>query len=318
MAHDHCCVNYCTNDKRNESGQNLSFFNFPKNSSQRSKWIAAIKRDEGTLFQIKKGSTLVCSAHFKPSDMFKTMTGLIRLKPGVVPSQFQWTKSSQDRPQNKLQELKTMVEQQEQEERRQSFVDSFQQDVKMEEGETGSGGQGASASDEQMEEMATDEPENENIEPAELSAVEQIEILKAQISDLEQQVEDLKGTRFGAENISKDSELLTFYTGFVSKERFDSFYSWVEPYAKTMIKWSQIQRERGKENYKRRRSSGNFALSLYDQLFLFMIRLRLGLLETDLGVRFNISTSTVSRIILTWAIFQYTMLGQVPIWSAKT
>lgn len=206
MAHDHCCVNYCTNDKRNESGQNLSFFNFPKNSSQRSKWIAAIKRDEGTLFQIKKGSTLVCSAHFKPSDMFKTITGLIRLKPGVVPSQFQWTKSSQDRPQNKLQELKTMAEQQEQEERRQSFVDSFQQDVKMEEGETASGGQGASASDEQMEEMATDEPENENIEPAELSAVEQIEILKAQISDLEQQVEDLKGTRFGAENISKDSD----------------------------------------------------------------------------------------------------------------
>lgn len=48
-----------------------------------------------------------------------------------------------------------------------------------------------------------------------------------------------------------------------------------------MIKWSQIQRGQGKENYKRRRSSGNFALSLYDQLFLFMIRLRLGLLETD-------------------------------------
>ena len=128
-----------------------------------------------------------------------------------------------------------MAEQQEQEERRQSFVDSFQQDFKMEEGETASGGQGASASasDEQMEEMATDEPENENIEPAELSAVEQIEILKAQISDLEQQVEDLKGTRFGAEPLSKDADT------FVSK-RFDSFYSWVEPSCKTMIKWSQI------------------------------------------------------------------------------
>ena len=33
-----------------------------------------------------------------------------------------------------------------------------------------------------------------------------------------------------------------------------------------------------------------------------------------MGVRFNISTSTVSRIILTWANFLYTMLGQVPIW----
>ena len=111
-----------------------------------------------------------------------------------------------------------------------------------------------------------------------------------------QQVEQLNESKFGAENISRNSELLTFYTGFVSKERFNNFYSWVEPYAKAMIKWSQIQRERGKENYKRRRSSGNFALSLYGQLFLFMIRLRLGLLETDLGVRFNISTST-GRII---------------------
>ena len=45
-----------------------------------------------------------------------------------------------------------------------------------------------------------------------------------------------------------------------------------------------------------------------------MIRLRLGLLVTDLRVRFNISTSTVSRIILTWANFLYTMLGQVQIW----
>ena len=94
---------------------------------------------------------------------------------------------------------------------------------------------------------------------------------------------DLKESKFGAENISKDPKLLTFYTGFVSKERFDSFYNWVEPYAKTMIKWSQIQGGRGKENCKRRRRSGKCALSVYDQLVIFMIILRLGLLETDLG-----------------------------------
>lgn len=128
-------------------------------------------------------------------------------------------------------------------------------------------------------------------------------------------MEDLKESKFEAENISKDPELLTFYTGFVSKGRFDSFYNWVEPYAKTiMIKWSQIQGGRSKENCKQKRSSGKCALSVYDQLFLFMIILRLGLLETDLGVRFNISTSTVSRIISTWANFLYTILGQVPIW----
>ena len=166
---------------------------------------------------------------------------------------------------------------------------------------------------EPMQEIAMDEPENENIQPAEISPEEQIEILKARIKDLEQQVKDFQESKFGADNISKNPELLSFYTGFALKERFDSYYKWVEPYTKTMIKWFQIQRGRGKENYQHS-STGNFALSLYDQLFLFLIRLRLGLLKTDLGVRFNISTSTVSRIIITWANFLYTMLGQVPIW----
>ena len=52
MANDHCSVNCCTNDKRNESGKDLSFFNFPSNETQRSQWIAAIKRDEGPHFQV--------------------------------------------------------------------------------------------------------------------------------------------------------------------------------------------------------------------------------------------------------------------------
>ena len=45
------------------------------------------------IFQIKEGSTLVCSAHFKPEDMYVT----------IVPSQFAWTKAGKERRQNKLQ-----------------------------------------------------------------------------------------------------------------------------------------------------------------------------------------------------------------------
>ena len=52
MANDHCCVSCCTSDKRYESGKDLSFFNFPSNKTQRLQWIAAIKRDEGPLFEV--------------------------------------------------------------------------------------------------------------------------------------------------------------------------------------------------------------------------------------------------------------------------
>ena len=53
--------------------------------------------------------------------MYETLTGQTRLKAGVVPSHFTWTKDSKERPQNKLQKLKNIAEQQAQEERRQFF-----------------------------------------------------------------------------------------------------------------------------------------------------------------------------------------------------
>ena len=46
---DHCCVNFWSNDKRNKSGENLSFFNFPSNYLFRSKWIAAIGNMKGRI-----------------------------------------------------------------------------------------------------------------------------------------------------------------------------------------------------------------------------------------------------------------------------
>ena len=159
----------------------------------------------------------MCSAHFKPSDMYKTITGLTRLKAGAVPSQFAWTKSTQERPQNKLENLRRVNEQQAQKEQRQSFVHSLREDVELDE-VTESAVVEASAGDQPIGEMATDGLENENIQPVELTAEEQIKILKDKIKDLEEEVEYLNESKFGAENISKNSELLSFYTGFVSKE----------------------------------------------------------------------------------------------------
>ena len=108
----------------------------------------------------------MCSAHFKPSDVYQTITGNTRLKAGVLPSLLAWTKDSKEYPQNQLQELRNIAEQQAKEERRQSLFDSVRQDVEMEEEVTESAGQ---VTAETMQEMATNERENENIQPAELS-----------------------------------------------------------------------------------------------------------------------------------------------------
>ena len=45
---------------------------------------------------------------------------------------------------------------------------------------------------------------------------------------------------------------------------------------------------------------GARALHPIDELFMVLIRLRLGLLEQDLAHRFNVSIAIVSRICVTW------------------
>ena len=47
------------------------------------------------------------------------------------------------------------------------------------------------------------------------------------------------------------------------------------------------------------------SLPLEEQLFMTLVRLRLGLLERDLAFRFNISQGTVSKITNTWINLMY-------------
>ena len=146
-------------------------------------------------------------------------------------SQFAWTKGSHKRPQNKLQNLKSVNEWQAQEEGRQSFVDSMWKDVELDE-VTESAVVEASAGDQPIdEETSKGELENKNLLPAEPSAEEQIKILKVKIKDLEEQVEDLKESKFCAENISKNSKLLLqFYPSSSTNMEI-----WGEDYASVFL-----------------------------------------------------------------------------------
>ncbi|CAB3994975.1 Hypothetical predicted protein, partial [Paramuricea clavata] len=53
------------------------------------------------------------------------------------------------------------------------------------------------------------------------------------------------------------------------------------------------------------------------EFWLFLTRLRVGLLERDLAFRFNISVPTVSDIIITWSNYMYIMLGSLPVWTSS-
>jgi len=80
-----CSVPQCSNSRQKQPY--LSFHGYPLNEDQKKKWVIAIRRDEGSTFVIRRGSTYVCSQHFTAADY---IPGSSRLKVGAIPSRFPW------------------------------------------------------------------------------------------------------------------------------------------------------------------------------------------------------------------------------------
>ena len=59
------------------------------------------------------------------------------------------------------------------------------------------------------------------------------------------------------------------------------------------------------------------SLKPLDEFFMVMCRLRQGFHEGHLAHLYNVSTSTVSRIIITWINFIYFKFGQINVWPSR-
>eukprot|EP00079_Xenopus_tropicalis_P028147 XP_012822893.1 PREDICTED: uncharacterized protein LOC101732849 isoform X2 [Xenopus tropicalis] len=124
---------------------------------------------------------------------------------------------------------------------------------------------------------------------------------------LSQQVKSKETDRdestFCLKSIKNESKWVRFYTGFDGYEQLSNFLGFLT--ADPNLCTGKIRRrtEVGPQN----------ALSLEDQLFLVLTRLRLGLLLQDLAFRFRVSESTVSRYWLNWTELLHARLTQVPV-----
>ena len=138
---------------------------------------------------------------------------------------------------------------------------------------------------------------------------EELQTSKSECESLQQQ---LNLERFGVTKFSNDNNLINFYTGFPTYKLFLAFYECIEPSASNMqsayYKASETISLAGRKR----------CMLVIDELFMFLCRLRVGLLEQDLSIRFNCSVSTVSRKIVTWSNFLYFSLSTIPIWLPKS
>ena len=59
---------------KDEKDEKISYFNFPTDKTRRKQWLHAIRRDEGKDFRVTE-KTMVCSRHFRSSDLKKSLNG---------------------------------------------------------------------------------------------------------------------------------------------------------------------------------------------------------------------------------------------------
>ena len=161
------------------------------------------------------------------------------------------------------------------------------------------------ASDQQSEDtgrenVAKNDRHSEKLSPGKTRDCQiEIDELRKRIKDLEERREVEK---FGVRRFMASDSDIRFYTGLSDYSTFIALYNFV----KSKPGYTNASKD---PSYivSRGRPRNLFEL---DELFLTLKRLRLGLLEKDLGDRFNILQQEVSQVFATWIDRLYCCLGQ--------
>jgi hypothetical protein len=135
-----------------------------------------------------------------------------------------------------------------------------------------------------------------------------IEDLKKEVATLKLYIEKNR-YKFGIEKFADEPADMAFYTGLPDYLTFVALCDYLEP-----------EQHRLQSLYYTSKGSAQGrspSLSIHNELFLTLCRLRQGYAERDLAERFNISESTVGDIFTKWINHMSHMLQQLPIWPSR-
>ncbi len=278
-----CCVPLCyNNSKRNKE---LQFYVIPKDAVLRRKWLAMISRKNF----VPSTSHRVCSAHFEGGK--KTYMNNIQT---VVPKTIRPIKNKPRSTRNSTGALRDPI------------LMEWTNEI-VDEGEI------AQVSVEQqlksrLEQLTTEMHkltiEFENKEKQ----------LQDQVSRLEQVVNDNK---FSIDRFKHNQAQFKFYTGFDSYDLFRAVLDFLEPSASSLNYWGSNTNTDNKTDPNSLKRGPQRRLTAEEEFFLLLVRLRNAFPLEDLSIRFGISTSHISRILITWIDFLHAQFRQLPIWASK-
>ena len=316
----------------------------------RAQWLHAIRRDTGKHFTITD-STKVCSLHFKNEHLKKSLgIGRLSYVDGAVPSVFEWKRSSpRKRPPPTPRGNSASIQNKKQNKRKagsaRTSLDmsavaglsseslsidaadslnefSLESNSEAESSETVTTDNQLSYDDlrkklAKMEQLL----EESRTKNAKLEA--EVEKVRTHAFKISEKCANLEKRIFTVDNFTSDEDI-TFYTGFPSYDVFMATYNYLNPgqNGENIRFWRSVSNDVDPEYYEREPELGvgpgrPRTLNAKEEFFLVMCRLRQGFPERHLGHLFDISQSTVSRIVISWVNFMYLRSGQLNIWPSR-
>jgi len=134
--------------------------------------------------------------------------------------------------------------------------------------------------------------------------------LQQQITELKSKLEALTAENFCLNCFAGSDGNIKFYNGFPSYSIFCTFYVFLGP-AVSQLNYCGADFKDDHPSGRDKRGPTR-KLQPIDELFLVLYRLRCNPLEKDIGDRFGLHPSSISRIIITWI-----KLKQLPIWPSR-
>ena len=142
------------------------------------------------------------------------------------------------------------------------------------------------------------------------SIVEEMSALYQKVAFLEEENNELRTRCLTLENIKDDNKKFQCFTGLPNYATFKALFDYLDSVALQKKKnW------RGSEMESKSPSAGNRGakakLTLEEEFFMVLTRLRCGLTLADLALRNNLCESTVGRIFTTWINLLYFHLKEL-------
>lgn len=133
----------------------------------------------------------------------------------------------------------------------------------------------------------------------------------------------LQARVFSVQRFLQSYKDMNFYTGFPDRSVFEAVFEYLEPgkEGENINYWHSIEdstvhtNQNCEENIPKQGRPR--LLDPKEEFFLTICRLRQGFKEEHLSHLYNISQTTVSRIIISWINFMFLKFSRIPVWPSR-